>query len=137
MNNTNADIQYIVDEKKRTIVAILTVPCTEIYDEIWNIINKKAESHFVIQKLIMSDRLALTGIYRGKAKAHPADEWNVDKGKNLARLRARRIYMKERKRIVKELKEIFNNIEDSLEKAIDFTNNVLNRIEENLQKTND
>lgn len=132
MNRHNEDIRYIINEEKRTVVAILTVPETEICDELCHIINKNAAQYFLVTNIFAANALMLTGTYRGIAKAHPEDEWNVEEGKKRARLRARRAYMKERKRIVKGLEDVFDDIEDNIERAVDFTKNVLKHIDEDM-----
>ena len=130
MNRHNEDIRYVINEEKRTVVAILTIPQTEIVDEIANIVNNNANRFFQITEMMASPAMLLTGIYRGIAYAHPEDEWNVEEGKKRARLRARRQYMKERKRIIKALEDVFDDIEDNVERAVKFTKNVLKHIDE-------
>ena len=132
MNRHNEDIRYVVNEEKRTVVAILTIPQTEIVDEIANIVNNNANRFFQITEMMASPAMLLTGMYRGIAYAHPEDEWNVEEGKKRARLRARRQYMKERKRIIKALEDVFDDIEDNVERAVKFTKNVLKHIDEDM-----
>lgn len=132
MNNQNENIRYIINKEKRTIVAILTVPKTEIGQEVERIINKNAAPFFQVTTMHIAPTMLLTGTYRGIAKAHPDDEWNEKEGKKRARLRARRLYMKERQRIVKGLEDVFDNIEDNMERAVDFTKNVLKRIDKDV-----
>ena len=132
MNRHNEDIRYVINEEKRTVVAILTIPQTEIVDEIANIINNNANRFFQVTEMIASPAMLLTGIYRGIAYAHPEDEWNAEEGKKRARLRARRQYMKERKRIIKALEDVFDDIEDNVERAVKFTKNVLKHIDEDM-----
>ena len=132
MNRHNEDIRYVINEEKRTVVAILTIPQTEIVDEIANIVNNNANRFFQITEMMASPAMLLTGIYRGIAYAHPEDEWDVEEGKKRARLRARRQYMKERKRIIKALEDVFDDIEDNVERAVKFTKNVLKHIDEDM-----
>lgn len=132
MNRHNEDIRYVINEEKRTVVAILTIPQTEIVDEIANIVNNNANRFFQITEMMASPAMLLTGMYRGIAYAHPEDEWNVEEGKKRARLRARRQYMKERKRIIKALEDVFDDIEDNVERAVKFTKNVLKHIDEDM-----
>ena len=68
-------------------------------------------------------------IYVGKAKAHPEDEWNVEEGKKWARLRARELYVKDRLRIVEGLEDVFDDIEENVESSVEFTEGVLEKIE--------
>ena len=133
MNRHNEDIRYVINEEKRTVVAILTIPQTEIVDEIANIVNNNANRFFQITEMMASPAMLLTGMYRGIAYAHPEDEWNVEEGKKRARLRARRQYMKERKRIIKALEDVFDDIEDNVERAVKFTKNVLKHIDEDME----
>ena len=132
MNRHNEDIRYVINEEKRTVVAILTIPQTEIVDEIANIVNNNANRFFQITEMMASSAMLLTGTYRGIAYAHPEDEWNIEEGKKRARLRARRQYMKERKRIIKALEDVFDDIEDNVERAVKFTKNVLKHIDEDM-----
>lgn len=134
MNRNNEDIRYIVNEEKRTVVAILTVPQTEICDEVCNIMNKNANRFFVVPSVLATDAILLTGVYRGKAKAHPDDQWDVEEGKKWARIRARRMYMQDRKRIISALEDVFDDIEDNIESAVKYTKGVLKRIDEDLQE---
>lgn len=78
--------------------------------------------------------MLLTGVYRGKAKAHPDDQWDVEEGKKWARIRARRLYMQDRKRIISALEDVFDDIEDNIESAVKYTKGVLKRIDEDLQE---
>lgn len=137
MNRHNEDIRYVINEEKRTVVAILTIPQTEIVDEIANIMNNNANRFFQVTEMITSPAMLLTGIYRGIAYAHPEDEWDVEEGKKRARLRARRTYMKERKRIIKALEDVFDDIEDNVERAVKFTKNVLKRIDADMDTMDD
>jgi hypothetical protein len=137
MSRNHEDIRYIIDERKRTVVAILTVPKAEICNELCNIINKNASNFFIVPEIMATNAMMLAGTYRGKAKAHPNDEWNVEEGKKWARIRARKAYMKDRKRIVSALEDVADNIEDNLEKAVKYTKGVLKRIEEDLDSTVD
>ena len=132
MNRHNEDIRYVINEEKRTVVAILTIPQTEIVDEIANIVNNNANRFFQITEMMAFPAMLLTGTYRGIAYAHPEDAWNVEEGKKRARLRARRTYMKERKRIIKALEDVFDDIEDNVERAVKFTKNVLKHIDEDM-----
>ena len=132
MSRNNENIRYFIDEDKRTVVALLTVPRTEICDEMCNIINKNSNRYFLVTNILTTDAMLLTGAYRGKAKAHPDDEWDVEEGKKWARIRARQMYMKERKRIMKALENVFDDIEDNIEAAVKYTKSVLKHIDEDL-----
>lgn len=131
-NAHHEDVRYIVNEEKRTVVAILTVPRTEICEEVCNIINKRSYPYFILPGLLPEEKLLLTGEYKAKAKAHPDDVWDENEGKRRALLRARRIYMKERERIMEDLEDIFDDIEDGFEDARDYTKNVLKAINREL-----
>lgn len=134
MNRNNEDIRYVINEEKRTVVAILTVPQTEICDEVCNIMNKNSSRFFLVPSILATDAMLLTGVYRGKAKAHPDDQWDVEEGKKWARIRARRMYMQDRKRIISALEDVFDDIEDNIESAVKYTKGVLKRIDEDLQE---
>ena len=134
MNRNNEDIRYVINEEKRTVVAILTVPQTEICDEVCNIMNKNSSRFFLVPSILATDAMLLTGVYRGKAKAHPDDQWDVEEGKKWARIRARRLYMQDRKRIISALEDVFDDIEDNIESAVKYTKGVLKRIDEDLQE---
>ena len=73
--------------------------------------------------------MLLKGTYVGKAKAHPEDEWNIEEGKKWARLRARELYVKDRLRIVEGLEDVFDDIEENVESSVEFTEGVLEKIE--------
>ena len=134
MNRNNEEIRYVINEEKRTVVAILTVPQTEICDEVCNIMNKNSSRFFLVPSILATDAMLLTGVYRGKAKAHPDDQWDVEEGKKWARIRARRLYMQDRKRIISALEDVFDDIEDNIESAVKYTKGVLKRIDEDLQE---
>jgi hypothetical protein len=125
MDRHNEDVRYIVNEEKRTVVAILTVPIDEVCREIRHIINKSSYPCFVLQPLIPDNKILLTGEYIGKAKAHPDDVWDVKEGKKKAFLRARRRYMQERAKIFAELDVICDDIKRRFGESQAYTMNSL------------
>ena len=132
MSTQNNTVDYYIDKEKRTIAAVLHVPSTEICDELMNIMNKKAGGLFTITQARFEPSMLLTGIYRGKCKAHPDDEWDEEAGKRLAYLRARKAYAKERLRIIKMVAEVTDDIDDTVEDSVEFTENLVKGIKRDI-----
>ena len=80
---TDRKIKYIIDDKKRVIVCLLRIdPCTT-----YDIINKYLRANGLTENEEDID-FDLFCTFKGIAKCHPGDEWNVEYGKNLALHRA-------------------------------------------------
>lgn len=132
-NTQDTSVQYIIDKDKRTIVAILNVSATKIATEVRNIITKRSNNYFTVIGVIPSNKLLLNGKYVGKAKAHPDDKWDENKGKEIALLRAQKAYMTERAKIMRGLEDVFDDIEDNVEKAGDCAFNAIKAINRKLK----
>jgi hypothetical protein len=132
-NTQDTSVQYIIDKDKRTIVAILNVSATKIATEVRNIITKRSSNYFTVIGVIPSNKLLLSGKYVGKAKAHPDDKWDENKGKEIALLRAQKAYMTERAKIMRGLEDVFDDIEDNVKKAGDCAFNAIKAINRKLK----
>ena len=129
-------MQVIVNQDKRTVVAILSVPCLLMGDELSNIMYKETREDipFALYLGSLSKRLQLQEKYIGKAVCHSEDEWDEEKGIAIARLRAIKQYAKDRKRILSIMKEIFDGIEDRLGDAKKYAKYSIEHIDDAIEK---
>ena len=121
--------KYVINEEKRTIAAILfeshlpnPEPSMSVLDEtvIKQIINiiKARESSIVYASNNFYDKLFIQPTYVGTATCSEEDEWDVEKGKEIARNRAIEKFKKDVKRkltiALNDLDYIRNEIEKKL-----------------------
>ena len=133
MNFHNGEhFDFYVNEEKRTVVAVLTVPDDVVGCEMFDIINKASNSSFAITNGILGKGLMVTGRYEGKAVCHENDEWDVEKGKHIAKLRALRTYTKERAKKMASVERIFNEIAKRFEAANEYSQHAIEHIEDAL-----
>ena len=108
---------YRVDERKKKVVAILTAPQDVVCKEFFNIVNKATGNRFLLTGMLPNDSMMLKGKYIGVAKCHDEDYFNVDKGLEMARFRAVRLYIRDRKRITKRIIDVMKNAVGRLERS--------------------
>lgn len=104
------NFEYFVDEEKRTVVAVLSLPPTCIMEEACSIINKGTGSHFVIDDISFQTNMLIKGEYVGKAVCHPNDTFDIDKGMRIAKIKALRAYLNDRQTVVNRLNKIFSDV---------------------------
>jgi hypothetical protein len=125
---------YFIDEEKRTVVAVLTVPQNAMGNEMLRIMKKESGNHFAIDDCVINTSMLLKGKYVGKAVCHSEDEWNVEVGKRLAALRATKQYANDRYRINRLIVDIFDGIQKRFERAEDYAADAPENIEEEIEK---
>ena len=113
--NKNEVYDYYVDEDKRTVVAVLTVPRTCVMEELCNVVNKGCGTHFIFEGVNFHDNMLVAGSYTGKAICHPGDEWDVKEGMRIAKLKAIRAYLNDRDVLTKRLVRVFGDVADRVE----------------------
>ena len=126
-------IDFIVNEEKRTIVAILRIDPVEVALEMSNIVDKAIKPNLTTIVPFETGFL-VKDTYRGKAICHKDDEWDVVKGKRIAKAKALYAFMKDHKKITAQT---VASLEDALEraKAADhYSDYTLRNIIENLDK---
>ena len=135
--NSGESFTYFVNEEKRTVVAILTVPQGIMGTEMLRIIQKESGSYFGMDDCVLGRRMVLKGRYEGKAVCHSDDEWDIEKGKHLAKLRALRAYLKDRKEISKVLVSVYEGVAERMRNADDYSNYVMEHITDAIDKYDD
>lgn len=125
--------EFYVNEEKRTVVAVLNVPQNVMGNEMLQIMSKESGNHFGIEDCMISKSMTLTGRYEGKAVCHDEDEWDEEKGMRLAKLRALRLYMRDRKRVATLIANTFEGILNRMEDAEAYCEYALDHIEEAIE----
>ena len=127
---TEEYIDYFVDENHKKVVAKLCVPQTTVMDEMLNVINKSCASHFLITNIAFQDNMLVSGTYTGIATCHPNDDFDVSVGMHVAKMKAIRSYMNDRKVVTARLARIFNDMAtrvDTMDKHTDYAKASTNR----------
>ena len=132
--NTNEIYEYYVDEDKRTVAAVLTVPASCVMEEMCNAVNKGCGTHFVFEGVNFHANMLVKGTYTGKAVCHPNDEWDVEKGMRIAKLKAIRAYLNDRKVITDRLVKMFEDVADRVEDMAKHTEYAKKHIEDYLDE---
>ena len=132
--NTNEIYEYYVDEDKRTVAAVLTVPASCVMEEMCNVVNKGCGTHFVFEGVNFHANMLVKGTYTGKAVCHPNDEWNVEKGMRIAKLKAIRAYLNDRKVITDRLVKMFADVAVRVEDMAKHTEYAKKHIEDYLDE---
>ena len=127
------EIVYFINEEKKTVVAMLTVPENAMGNEMLRLINKSSGVHFSINNCAIGKSIALKGRYKGKAVCHSEDDWDEKKGMHLAKLRALRAYAKDRERIAMLLSDTYSDILRRLERAEEYSHYATEHIEDAIE----
>ena len=112
LNDTERKIKYVVDEEKRTVVCYMT-NCR--YDALDALRQSGALCMIAIPTMgckpfFNPNKLLINDVYRGKAKCHPDDEWDVKRGKEIARNRMLNTYYAARFRKLDFISEKINQL---------------------------
>lgn len=126
--------QYFVDEEKRTVVAVLTVPQNAMGNEMLRIMKKESGNYFAIEDCMITNAMMLKGKYVGKAVCHGEDTWDVETGKRLAELRATKQYARDRYRIACLINDVFDGIQKRFDRAEEYTEDSIENIEDAIEK---
>lgn len=89
--SSNSDFIYFINEEEQEITAVL---CN----------TEHLLQHYIRKYVPICDvtNAKLKPFYKGKAKLHPKDTWNVPKGMAIARKKALNKYHKERARLLSQ-----------------------------------
>ena len=128
--NNGEHIEYFVNEEKRTVVAVLYANPGVMGNEMLRIMRKESGNNFGIDDCMLGKAMILKGRYEGKAVCHIDDEWDVEQGMHIAKLRALRLYMRDRLRIAERLSDIFSNLALRFVDSEEYTDYSINHIEE-------
>lgn len=131
--NNGETFDFYVNKDKRTVVAVLTVPQNAMGNEMLQIVGKSSGNNFCIEECMIGETLALKGKYVGKAVCHEEDIFDEEKGIHLAKLRALRAYMKDRKKIATKIADVFDEIANRFEDAERYCEYALDHIDEAIE----
>lgn len=106
-------IRYIVNEEKRTVVAVIdNCAC-----DAWNVIRKMTTNGVFAYAPLLTNKYDIDNTFVGVAKCNPEDAWDVNVGKELARKRVISKHDKAvREALMKFHKEIVNLMIDNMER---------------------
>lgn len=82
-------VKFYVDEEKRVVVAVLQGAENDFRDAARKIFHKNAMGDMAF---LGANSYLNSDVFRGKARCHPDDEWDVEAGKTLAFNRLRDKY---------------------------------------------
>ena len=106
-------IRYIVNEEKRTVVAVID----DCAGDAWNVIKKMTKNGVFAYTPFITSKYDIENTFVGVAKCNPEDAWDVSVGKELAR---KRVICKHDKAVREALmefhKEIVNLMIDNMER---------------------
>jgi hypothetical protein len=127
------EITYYINEEKRTIAAVLKVDPYDVALEISNIADKSLKPN-LITIVPTNTNFLINDTYVGKAVCHKEDEWDVVKGKQIARLKALRAFMIDRKKVTQAVEKSFEEALERIKKANNYSEYGLRHINEELNK---
>lgn len=131
--NSGEAIKFFENKEKKTVVAVLYVDKDVAVDEAMSMLNKSANGAFdATTWFVTSKSLAVKDKFVGIAKCCDTDEYDYEKGCELAKLRAVRAYAKERARLAYELSEIFNKTTSRLRVATSYLEDSVNILTEKI-----
>ena len=128
----NGNFEYFINETEKTVVAVLTVPTTDIMEELCNVINKGAGSHLIVESINFHSNMLINGKYTGKAMCHPNDTFDVETGKKIAKAKAFRAYLVDRRTVVNRLDRIFENVANRVSDMKGYTDRSFARVDNRL-----
>ena len=122
LNDTERRIKYVIDEEKRTVVCYMT-NCR--YDALDALRQSGALCMIAVPTMgckpyLKPSKLLINDIYRGKAKCHPDDIWNVEEGKRIARNRMLATYYMGRFRRLAYVEEKIRELYDTIKDKVDY-----------------
>lgn len=106
-------VRYYINEEKRVVVAVLSTDIFEFVKEISAIIPPYFKEDGTFKKLLLSPT------YKGKAKCHEDDEWNVEIGKEYARERAFYKYHLTRLQLMDVFQENLEKFDNKIAKTME------------------
>lgn len=121
LNDTERRIKYVIDEEKRTVVCYMTNCRYDALDALRQIgaLCMIAIPTMGCKPFFNPNKLLINDVYRGKAKCHPDDEWDVKRGKQIARNRMLHTYYAARFRrlayIEGKIRELYDMIKDKVD----------------------
>lgn len=117
----NTNIKFVVNEEKRTVVAIAN-DCS--YDVVKELEKADNSSHILLTTPIIFDideEMLISDTFVGVAKCHPHDEFSVKEGKRVAARKMHKAYNKAKRNAMKaymlRLSRFLENLEKSTEKV--------------------
>ena len=99
-------VDFYINEEKRTVTAVLTVPSDIVVQEMMNIMNKASGTAFTTTDVVLKNGVLLNGTYRGTAHCHTDDTFDEEKGMRIAKLKALKAYYKDRNVVSARLQKI-------------------------------
>lgn len=130
----NTEIKIVVNEEKRTVVAIATGCAEDAFKEIYKADNSshimesiepKVDVEYddlfsVIPVMYIPEKLLISDTFVGVAKCHPEDEFSFEEGKKVAIKKMHKSYNKAKKNAVvayrKKVLQFAENLATSIEK---------------------
>lgn len=130
----NENMEYFVNEEKKTVVAVLTVPYDVLLDEFENMLRKIGVSVWNMDGLY--DTMSLnTNRFEGRAVCQDGDKWDVDTGIRVARLKALRKYTERRKLLWGRFRETaVKKMLGRIDRAAEYNDYSLQHIDDALHK---
>lgn len=117
----NTNIKFVVNEEKRTVVAIANDCSCDVVRELEKADNS---SHILLTTPIMFDmdeRMLILDTFIGVAKCHPNDVFSAKEGKKVAARKMHKAYNKAKRNAMKaymtRLSRFLENLEKSTEKV--------------------
>jgi hypothetical protein len=129
----NGNFEYFINEEDRTVVAVMHLPTDSVIQELDNVINKGTGSHLVVSKIMFHENMLVSGRYTGKATCHPNDVFDTEKGKEIAKAKAFRAYLVERRTIVNRLDRIFNDVASRVSEMKNYTDRSISNVNARLE----
>lgn len=127
-NFKEGEFTIYVDERQKTIVAVLTNPKSRLRKDIKHITNAARDKNLVLGAYI--DKLAVfNDSFRGKAKCHPDDVFDITTGKRIAKRRCMRSYHKHVLKLLLAYEESLEYVSEEIRKKIIYLDAIIDKSE--------
>ena len=113
------DIRFFVDEATKTVACTIYPDRNEVYKEFQNLCEKEnVEMHVYFDGNYQNS--FLNRRYCGKAKCHPEDTFDVEKGKEIAKARAMQKYDEAKLMAFQRIANRVSDLLDRMDRAVEF-----------------
>lgn len=128
----NPDVKIIVNEEKRTVVAIAT-DCTA--DAMNELLKCDSNAHVLLAinvgndtgRPLISDSILLPDTFVGVAHCHPDDEFDIAVGRRIALRKMHKSYNKAKRNVLKDFSLKVSRFSENLNRSLDKLNSKIEK----------
>lgn len=123
--------EILIDGKY--VFAILHAPKDVALHDAESIFTKASYSNIIPDGFIYEKQFDVKGVYVGVAKCHEEDKFNYEHGVKLAKLRALKKYVKDRKRVAERIQRIAEDFAKRMKASADYFDFTFGYLDEEIE----